>query len=93
MYIKEALFRICTLGQQCSAAPGVMAVVLCRSDGKTYPVSSELRNAPRVVIRNEPVAPPSRGGGKITARTESHYACAEPVRKEVWREAFERFVV
>ena len=67
-----------------------MAVILCREDGKGYPFSPDLRNAPSVVIRNEPVPTPSHQGKKISARSGEIYACAEPGREEVWRDAFER---
>ena len=67
-----------------------MAVILCREDGKGFPFSADLRNAPSVMIRNEPVPIPSHQGKKISARSDETYACAEPEREEVWRDAFER---
>ena len=71
-----------------------MAVVLCRSNGKALPTPPGLRGAPRVTIKNEPVSTvPSHHGKKITARSAKHYACAEPQRKVVWKENFERFAL
>ena len=72
----------------------VMAVVLCRSNGKALSTPPGLRGAPRVTIKNEPVSTvPSHHGKKITARSAKHYACAEPPRKVVWKENFERFAI
>ena len=71
-----------------------MAVVLCRSNGKALPTPPGLRGAPRVTIKNEPVSTvPSHHGKKINARSAKHYACAEPQRKVVWKENFERFAL
>ena len=69
-----------------------MAVLLCRSDEKALPASSDQRNVPRVIVKSEPVSIiASHQGKKITARSAQHYACAEPPREDVWRENFDRF--
>ena len=68
-----------------------MAVFLCRS-GETVPAPSiELRNAPRLVVRSEPVTLGlDHQGKKINARSDSHYACDDPSREEVWKKNFDR---
>lgn len=68
-----------------------MAVVLCREEGKTSPIPFELKKAPRIVIKNQPIPSPTRHATKTTARSDSHYACAEPSREEYWRKAYERW--
>lgn len=56
-----------------------------------HPPPAELRNAPRLVVRSEPVTLGlDHRGKKINARSDSHYACAEPTREEVWRKNYAR---
>jgi hypothetical protein len=69
-----------------------MAVFLCRSGEAMHPPPAELRNAPRLVVRSEPVTlGMDHRGKKINARSDSHYACAEPTREEVWRKNYARY--
>ena len=70
-----------------------MAVFLCRSGEAMPPPPAELRNVPRLVVRSEPVTLGlDHRGKKINARSDSHYACAEPTREEVWRENYTRYM-
>ena len=69
-----------------------MAVFLCRSGEPLYAPPVELRNAPRLVVRSEPVTLGlDHRGKKINARSESHYACAEPERQIVWKKNYLRY--
>ena len=69
-----------------------MAVFLCRSvDGVQAP-PAELRNCPRLVVRSEPVTLGlDHRGKRINARSDTHYACAEPTREEVRKKNYIRY--
>ena len=58
-----------------------------------HPPPTELRNAPRLVVRSEPVTlGMDHRGKKINARSDTHYACAEPTREEVRRKNYARYI-
>lgn len=69
-----------------------MAVFLCRSGETNQAPPPEFRNAPRLVVKSEPVTLGlDHRGKKINARSDSHYACAEPSREEVWKQNYLRY--
>ncbi len=71
-----------------------MAVVLRREDSDPTVVSQlpvELRNAPRIVVKNKPIElPPVQPGAKITARSDNFYACEEPNREDFFKGTYKR---
>ncbi len=70
-----------------------MAVLLCRSDGKPFPVPPppELKGFPKIVVDYQPPPDLSGKGKLVTARSSLHYAHAsgEP-REKLRRDAYER---
>ena len=71
-----------------------MAVILRREESPAalVHVPSDLKNAPRIVLKNSPVhVPPKQPGAKITARSDNCYTSADKDRAEVFKGTYKRY--